>query len=201
MKLFLLGASISSFIWLTVVYAQSQGFIEVFEPPQASDEIVTAPFVPDTEVDIAVEAPKKKKRIRRKRRYQNQKAPAASDLGYETGEGESGDELQAGTRNVAMGGGGEEQLSNGEIENAIDQRFNGIQRCLTLMPPDAPNTGKLVIGISISGDGSVTQVNLKGPNAMVKGDTGACFRRIVKAIRFRSFNGPDMIVHYPIIFE
>ena len=53
----------------------------------------------------------------------------------------------------------------------------------------------------IASSGKVTKVNLKGPNVMIRGETGQCFRRTVKSVRYRSFDGPDMIAHYPIVFE
>ena len=202
MRQFLIGVLVSSIVWIGVLYAQSQGVLTVFAKPTDTEQ-------PDTDTGVAIVdtdfgPPKPEKRVRKKRRGRNagrRQPPIADDLGYETGDGQVGDDLNAGERAVSMNGGGESQLSNGEIEAAIDRRFNGIERCLTLMPPDAPTTGKLVLGINISGSGSVTRVNLSGPNAMIKGESGACFRRIVSGMKFRSFNGPDMIVHYPITFE
>lgn len=202
MKFFLLGVLLSSFIWFGVLYAQSRGLVTIFEVPEVTppEEPVT---LAEADVDTETAAPEKKKRIKKRRRpRRSAQTPVQPDLGYEQGDGQAGDDLTAGTRSVSASAGGDEgQLSNAEIESAIDQRFNGIQRCLTLMPPDAPTAGRLVIGMNISGAGRVVAVNLKGPNAMIKGEPGACFRRIVSAMRFRQFNGPDMIVHYPIIFE
>jgi hypothetical protein len=204
MKFFLFGVFVSSFIWFGILYAQSRGMVTLFKMPEettVSEETVVAA----TDVDTETAKPEVVKKRMKKRRRPRQKAnaPIQPDLGYEEGEGQTGDDLTAGPRSISPGdaGGDEGQLSNAEIESAIDQRFNGIQRCLTLMPPDAPGIGRLVIGMNISGAGTVTRVNLRGPNAMIKGEPGACFRRIVSAMRFRRFNGPDMIVHYPIIFE
>ena len=100
-----------------------------------------------------------------------------------------------------MGAGGEDQLSSQEIDQGIGRVFRGIERCLVLAPPGAPTTGKVVFGMHIAPNGQVTKVNLKGPNVMIKGDVGACFRRTVKSIRYRSFDGPDMIAHYPVVFD
>lgn len=201
MKQFLSGVLVASVLWLGVVFAQSRGVIEIFESSDTQETGVdTAADIPMVDTDS--EAAASPKRVRKKRRrIKKRRAPLASDLGYERGEGEVGDDLSAGARSVGMHNGGEEQLSNEEIEAAIDRRFNGIQRCLTLLPPDAPSTGKLVIGMNIAGSGTVTKINLNGPNAMIKGDTGDCFRRIIRGITFRGFDGPDMIVRYPIIFE
>jgi hypothetical protein len=203
MKLFVLGVALSSVIWLGVLFAHSRGLVTVFKAPE-EPKIVEVPEAL-TDVDTETESPKKKKRMKKMRRSRRTaREPVQPDLGYEAGEGKVGDDLTAGVRDVSLENGGnqgEGQLTNGEIESAIDRRFNGIQRCLTLMPPDAPTTGRLVIGMNISGNGTVTRVNLSGPNAMIKGEPGACFRRIVSRMRFRQFSGPDMIVHYPTTFE
>ncbi len=95
----------------------------------------------------------------------------------------------------------EDQLSSAEIDRGIDRVFKGIQRCLVLAPGDAPTTGKVVFGMHIASSGKVTKVNLKGPNVMIRGDVGACFRRTAKSIKYRSFDGPDMVAHYPIVFD
>lgn len=100
-----------------------------------------------------------------------------------------------------MGAGGEDQLSSAEIDAGIDRVFNGIQRCLILVPSQAPAVGKVVVGMKIAPSGAVTSVNLSGPNVIIKDDPGSCIRRTVKSIRYRSFKGPEMLVNYPIVFE
>ncbi|MBN2341187.1 MAG: hypothetical protein JXX29_24400 [Deltaproteobacteria bacterium] len=200
MKYFLFGVLVASLGWLGVLYGQSQGWVEVFSAPQEIEETEEVATVVVADTDTAP-VKQKKRRGHRRRARSTGGASMTDDLGYETGDGQVGDDLSGGARSVGMGGGAEDQLSNAEIEAAIDRRFNGIQRCLTLLPPDAPTVGRLVIGMNVANTGSVTKVNLKGPNAMIKGEPGACFRRIVSAMKFRSFGGPDMVVHYPIEFE
>ncbi len=53
----------------------------------------------------------------------------------------------------------------------------------------------------IAGTGRVTRVNLQGPAAVTSGDAGDCLRNAARRIRFPSFDGPEMIVHYPITLE
>lgn len=200
MKQFLLGFLVASMLWVGLVYAQSQGMVEVFPSEPLEKVVESAPI--ESTVDTDVQKPVKKKRRWHKRRTKRTAMGTLGEgLGYERGEGQVGDNLTGTSRQVGMDGGKETQLSNADIESAIDRRFNGIQRCLTLLSADAPTTGKLVIGMGVSSSGRVTKVNLKGPNAMIKGEPGACFRRIIRAMRFPSFSGPEMVIHYPIEFE
>lgn len=97
--------------------------------------------------------------------------------------------------------GGEEQLLGNEIEAGFDSVFPKVRRCLMLVDDDGPVRGKLVFGMRISGEGKVTRVNLKGPAAITKTESGGCMRKAVKGIRFRSFNGPDMLVHFPLTLD
>ena len=120
---------------------------------------------------------------------------------YDTSEGMVGDALGASSRELAMGAGGEDQLSSRGIDQGIGRVFKGIERCLLALPPDAPAKGKVVFGMHIASSGHVTKVNLKGPKVMIQGEVGACFRRVVKSPRFRSFDGPDMVAHYPVVFD
>jgi hypothetical protein len=202
MKKFVAGFVVGSAVWLAVLYAQSTGRLDLFGSDEATGpEIV---MLPETEVLSTEGKPKRRgKRRKAKRRRTGGNRQAAADPGYDTGEGFMGDDLGSpGTREVAMGGAGrEEQLSSAQIDRGIDRVFRGIERCLVLVPSNAPATGKLVLGMHIASSGRVTKVNLKGPNVLIKGEAGACFRRTVKTIRFDGFDGPDMIVHYPIIFD
>ena len=62
-------------------------------------------------------------------------------------------------------------------------------------------TGKVVLGMHIAPSGRVTRVGLRGPNPIVQGECGGCIRRAVKSIQYPSFDGPEMVAHYPIVFE
>lgn len=97
-----------------------------------------------------------------------------------------------------IGNSGEQQLAETEIEQGIDGVFNQIKRCLFLAADDEPVKGRLVLGMRIEGTGRVTRLNLRGPIPVVRGEAGSCLRKTVKGIRYRSFNGPAMVVHYPI---
>jgi hypothetical protein len=199
MKRFLLGVLVASVLWLGLLYAQSAGVIEIFGAGDSDRpaEIATA-------VDAGAEAdsePQKKKKKRRGKRKKSQGWTSSS--GHDLGHGESGDELGgAGPHEISMGqAGGEQQLSPAQIDRGIDTVWNGIQRCLVLVPSDLPATGKVVLGMSIASSGVVTKVNLKGPKPIISGECGACIRRAVKRIRFPLFDGPEMVAHYPIVFD
>jgi hypothetical protein len=205
MKMFAFGFAAASLLWIAVVYVQSTGAIRLFgsgaEDVDAGATAEATSMRPPSE--MGAKASPKKKRTGKKRRHNRSSGPFLAQEGYDTSEGLAGDPLGApGARELAMGrAGGEDQLSEAEIDRGIDGVFRGIERCLVLLPPGAPATGKLVVGMHIASSGQVTKVNLKGPNQMIRGEVGACFQRIVKSIRFRRFDGPDMIAHYPIVFD
>jgi hypothetical protein len=120
-----------------------------------------------------------------------------------TGDSTSGDDLGGpDARNLdPTQGGGEEQLLGGEIEKGFDSVFPQVRRCLMLAAGDEPVTGKIVFGLRISGAGRVTKVNLQGPSAITQTEAGACLRNAAQGIHFRTFNGPDMLVHYPLTLQ
>jgi hypothetical protein len=201
-KQFLLGFGMATALWLAVLYAQSTGALNLFEEGAGDTPEGTATTGGEAAPAETTAAPvKRRRRGRSSRSRATGEPPRVAE--YDTSEGMAGDDLGSlGARELAMGqAGGEDQLSEAEIDRGIDGVFKGIQRCLVLLPPGAPATGKVVFGMHISSRGEVTRVNLKGPSVMIRGETGDCFRRNVKAIRFRRFDGPDMIAHYPIIFE
>lgn len=203
MKLFIIGFVTASGVWMAVLYAQSTGMLTLF--PQAADADVQASDTDSADAALSsreIESPAKKRR-RGKRKRRAEPGAASRQRAYDMSEGVAGDELGGpGAKEITMSGaGGEDQLSNAEIDRGIDSVFNGIQRCLLLAPPDAPTTGKVVFGMHIAPNGQVLKVNLKGPNAMIRGEVGACFRKTAKSIRYRSFDGPDMIANYPVVFE
>jgi hypothetical protein len=203
MKQFFGGVLSASIFWAGLMFVQSRGAFDLFGSGDEDDAVVDM-VARDTDTALSgqeVSVRKGKKRPHGKRRRGSRGAPMQAGR-YDTADGVAGDDL--GTpeaREVSMGAGAEDQLSNEEIDRGIDRVFNGIQRCLLLLPPDAPAKGKVVFGMHIASSGQVTKVSLKGPNVMIQGECGACFRRTVKSIRFRSFDGPDMIVHYPVAFD
>lgn len=120
-----------------------------------------------------------------------------------TGDSTSGDDLGGpDARNMdPTKAGGEEQLLGSEIEKGFDSVFPQVRRCLMLAAGDEPVTGKIVFGLRISGAGKVTKVNLQGPSAVTQTEAGACLRNAAQGIHFRTFNGPDMLVHYPLTLQ
>ncbi|MEY4583156.1 MAG: hypothetical protein RL701_7859, partial [Pseudomonadota bacterium] len=66
---------------------------------------------------------------------------------------------------------------------------------------DEPAHGKLIFGTRIAGSGKVTAVNLTGPAGVAQGEAGACLRKAALGLHFRAFNGPDMVIHYPLTLE
>jgi hypothetical protein len=204
MKQFIAGILTASLIWAGVFIAQAKGVIDLFGEEEVSDQALE-PTAAASSPPLSKKAVKKRGKRRRPRRGGNRTAsgnPMPANT-YDLSEGMAGDALDGpGGKSLSMGSaGGEDQLSPGEIDQGIDRVFKGIERCLLTLPPDAPATGKVVFGMNIASSGRVTKVNLRGPNVMIKGETGACFRRTVKSIRFRSFDGPDMVAHYPVVFD
>ena len=119
------------------------------------------------------------------------------------GDSTSGDDLGGpDARNMdPTKAGGEEQLLGGEIEKGFDSVFPQVRRCLMLAAGDEPVTGKIVFGLRISAAGRVTKVNLQGPSAITQTEAGGCLRNAAQGIHFRTFNGPDMLVHYPLTLQ
>jgi hypothetical protein len=99
------------------------------------------------------------------------------------------------------GTGGEQQLSGAQIEAGFDGAMGRIRRCFLLAPGELPITGRIVFGLRIAGSGQVQAVQLSGPAALTTGDTGECLRSVARAIRFPPFDGPEMVVRYPILLE
>ncbi|MDJ0762453.1 MAG: hypothetical protein QNJ97_05635 [Myxococcota bacterium] len=201
MKQFAAGIVVASVFWLCALYAQSTGIFTLFD-----SQVVNIPEEQLTSDDSASTLEgdvKKKRRGRHKRRRRPRRALSDGQRSWETGSGLQGDNLGApGSRDLEMGrAGGEAQLTEGEIDRGIDRVFGGIERCLVLVPSDAPAKGKVVVGMRIASSGQVTRVNLQGPKVIISGEAGACIRRTVKSIRYPAFDGPDMVAHYPITFE
>jgi hypothetical protein len=114
-----------------------------------------------------------------------------------------GDDLREGEARVVDGAraGGEQQLDGAEIDRAFDAAMPRIRRCLLLVPDEGSVSGRLVFGLRIAGSGRVTAVNLSGPAALVGGEAGDCLRAVVRTLSFPRFDGPEMLVRYPIEFE
>jgi len=194
---FLSGFALASLLWGGFLVAYKQGLIDISLEPDAPQAEATAAAT-DEDTDTA----DKPGRPRRKRSLASKPRRSSSGPG-EDREALSGDDLgENGTRNIDMhSGGGEEQLRGTEIEHGFDGAFPQIRRCLVLAASDEPAHGKLMFGLRISGQGKVTAVNLSGPSSVSQGEAGACLRKAASSMQFRSFNGPDMVVHYPVTLD
>jgi hypothetical protein len=185
---FLAGFALASLVWLGALLGGL--WLGVFtidlttDPPAADDATAQVPVAEKNAPD------KRKKRATR---------PAREGRRL-SGESTAGDELGPdGIRNLDLNNqGGEEQLLDREIEQAFDRSFPQIRRCLSLAAGDEPVRGTLTFGLRISGREGITRVNLNGPSAITQSEAGECLHKAVRAMHLRSFNGPDMVVHYPL---
>lgn len=190
MARFLAGFFFASLLWGGLIYAHIAGLITIGALLPDEPEVVAAPD--EAAGGAAKERKARKKKWRSKKARRNLSGTATS-----------GDRLGGpGVRDLnAAEGGGEEQLRGDEIEAGFDSVFPKVRRCLMLVESDAPVRGKLVFGMRIAGADGVTKVNLRGPAAVTRSEAGSCMRKAVKGIRFRTFNGPDMLVHFPLTLD
>ncbi|MDD9935153.1 MAG: hypothetical protein OXT09_16190 [Myxococcales bacterium] len=186
---FVAGFLVASLLWGGFIYAYSQGLLNINLEPERAEEIVDAGPEEEVEPDPKQKRKKKWRKKKRKKRY--------------SGESMTGDDLgDPDARHMdPTTGGGEEQLLGHEIEQGFDSVMPKLRRCLILAADDEPVTGRLVFGLRVAGSGRVSKVNLKGPSAITKTEAGSCLRGAAKGIRFRSFNGPDMLVQFPMTLE
>ncbi len=185
------GFGTACLLWGAFAYAHVQGWIDL----SSEEPVEVAAEPPEVQVEEE-EAPTKMRRRRRGRRgmRRGKMYSGNATTGDDLGENDPR-ELNAGAE------GGEQQLTGAQVDGAIDQSFGRIRRCLVLVPEDAPSRGRVTFGLRIAGSGRVTRVNLRGPAAVTRSEAGDCLRQAARAIRFPSFDGPEMIVHYPITLE
>lgn len=186
---FMAGFGTACVLWGAFAYAHVQGWIDL----GSEEPVEVAAKPPEVEVEEE-EAPSKMRRRRRGRGRRGRMYSGNATSGDDLGENDPR-ELNAGAE------GGEQQLTGAQIDSAVDQSFGRIRRCLVLVPEDAPARGRVTFGLRIAGSGRVTRVNLQGPAAVTRSEAGDCLREAARAIRFPSFDGPEMIVHYPITLE
>lgn len=118
------------------------------------------------------------------------------------GNATTGDELGNTDRNLDLGSsGGEEQLSSSEVEHGMDGVFGRIRRCLVLAAGDEPVSGRLTFGLRIEPSGAVSAVRLSGPAVVTTGEAGTCLRTAARGAVFSGFDGPPMVVNYPITLD
>lgn len=191
MSKFITGFLAASFIWAATTVAYLKGYVEFDLIQRIAGERYQETSNPTTDKS---DESKKAKRVRRKWKpaKRRKRRPYGTAL---TGDSLNEDQI----RDIDMvGHTGEQQLTDYEVEQGIDSVFGKIRRCLLLIAEEDPITGKVTFGMRITGKGRVSRVNLNGPSPIVRGEAGACLRRTLKSIQYRSFDGPDMVVHYPI---
>jgi len=187
---FLAGFVTASVLWGVGVWLHLEGVFEA-EPSDALSV--------DTTADAGVEADDDEPRRRRRGRRRGGSRPGGA---VPTGIASTGDDLGADDpRTLDMGEGGEEQLPSSEVERGMDGAFGRIRRCLVLAAGDDPVNGTLTFGLRIEPTGGISRVNLRGPAAVTTGEAGDCLRSAVRQVQFRSFQGPPMIVHYPVTLD
>jgi hypothetical protein len=190
---FIFGFVSASALWAIAAYAVIEGYVDLnLKPTKAISDDEVAPAADEKQ---QVDKRSRRKKSPRRSAAQANKRPSRSVL---TGDSLGEDEV----KNVDMvGNSGEQQLTDFEIEQGMDRVFNQIRRCLFLAANEEPVKGRIVLGMRIEGTGRVTKLNLRGPSPVVQGEAGGCLRSTITSIQFRTFNGPAMVVHYPITLE
>ncbi len=194
MTRFLAGFLLASLLWGGVLFAVREGILDLGGPGEL---VVAEAPEPAPEEEVAAPAPTKRRR-RRRRRPRGQRMEETP-----TGEATVGDDLgEDEAREIAAGeSGGEEQLPGHVIDGAFDAAMGRIRRCLVLIPGDADVRGRVTFGLRIAGSGRVSRVSLSGPAAVTRTDAGDCLRQTARRMTFPSFDGPEMLVRYPLTLE
>jgi hypothetical protein len=191
-----LGFLVASGLWAALGVALHLGFGWGPAPVVESAPVEVAAAAEEA---VEEEAPSPRRRRGRART----EGARASDEGVPGGEATVGDDLREGEMRTidGEGTGGEEQLSGAEVERAFDGVMGRIRRCFLLTPGEEPITGTLTFGLRVAGTGRVSAVNLSGPRALTSGEPGDCLRDVARGIAFPTFDGPEMVVRYPITLE
>lgn len=188
MPRFLAGFLTACLLWGGLVFAYSRGIIDIdLEPnePVPAEAASVEPALDDKP------GPGKRKRTPRKGVRKDRRLSGDALTGDDLGDPE--------TRNLDVANaGGEEQLLGSEIERGFDSVMPQVRRCLVLVDTDEPVSGKVSFGLRISGQSGVTRVNLQGPAVITQSEAGDCLRKAARGIQFRRFNGPDMILQFPL---
>lgn len=196
MARFALGFVFASVLWIGGLVALHLG-LGWGPPPQ--EEPLEVAAIDEPAVDEPAGAT-------RRRRRRTGSRPAGSTPGSSevpTGEGTYGDDLGEGELRMidGEGTGGEAQLTGAQIDAGFDGAMGRIRRCFILAAGDEPVTGTLTFGLRIAATGRVSAVNLSGPRAVTGGESGECLRDAARGISFPAFDGPEMVVHYPVTLE
>ncbi len=203
---FIAGFLVASMLWGAGLFLYLGGHLDGLLPPEEPEVVEAEPEIEEEQPEEEATGMRRRRRRRRGRRRgmrsERDDAPQESGRMY-SGNSTSGDDLGSlGARELdGAGSGGEEQLTNSEIEAGFDRVFGRVRRCLVLVPDDAPSRGRITFGLRIAPSGRVTRVNLRGPSAITQSEAGGCLRQAARGIRYRSFDGPEMIAHYPLTLE
>lgn len=192
---FLAGFAVATLLWGGIAAVYLLGGLG--REPEAT----LAAERPDGSVDAGPDATPRGRRRRAGRRRPG--GAAGRRAAGPTGEATTGDDLDdSEPREVDLGAeGGEQQLSSAQVDEAFGQAMPRVRRCVLLAPEDAAIRGRVVFGLRIRGNGQVGGVRLSGPAALTTGEAGACMQAAARAVRFPSFDGPDMVVSYPVTFD
>lgn len=203
---------VAGFAAATLVWGGAIAFLHLglgWGPPEAEEELAED----DAEIEVAAAEPAESTRGRGGRRGARRGGRGGSRSGASSsgadgarvpaGEATTGDDLREGEMRTidGAGEGGEQQLTGGQIDTAFDGAMGRVRRCFMLAPGDEPVRGRLVFGLRIAGSGRATAVSLSGPAAVTTGECGECLREAARSIRFPTFDGPEMVVRYPITLE
>lgn len=195
MSRFWAGFAVASVLWGAA--AAYLVVVAGFGPPE---EEIAAPIAEAPEV--APDPEQEPEASPRRRRGRRARRGSGTEERTPTGVATTGDDLgEDEMRTVDMEGGGEQQLTSAQIEAGFDSGMGRIRRCLVLMAGSDPVTGRVTFGLRVASDGSVRAVQLSGPAAATTGEAGDCLRAAARAIRFDSFDGPEMVVRYPLTLE
>lgn len=188
------GFAVASVLWVAATgYLY---YVLGYGPPE---EIPVA----TREEPVELEAPAAVEDAPARRRRRRRGAGRADRGTTPTGNATTGDDLGEGEmRTIDMGGsGGEQQLTGAQIEAGFDTAMGGIRRCLVLMAGESDVRGLVTFGLRVAGSGRVSRVSLSGPRAATTGEAGECLQRTARQIRFDPFDGPEMVIRYPLTLE
>lgn len=189
------------FVVASTLWAAGLGYLVLVEGYGPPSEPEALPLADEPIAEEIVEEDETPHRRRRRRRGRTTGAPRGAQT--PTGSATVGDDLREDEmRSLDMGGaGGEQQLSSAQIEAGFDGAMGRIRRCLVLMEGDDAVSGRLTFGLRVASNGRVEAVQLSGPRAATTGEAGACLQSAARAISFPSFDGPTMVVRYPLTLE
>ncbi len=199
MTRFLAGFALASLVWggLGAYLVIEEGYAPAPDETEVEDVAIAAADAP-TEADAPARRP------RRRRGGGGGGTPSdPSGARSPSGDAITGDDLGEGEMRMidGAGAGGEEQLTGAEIDHTFDGVMPRVRRCFILAASDREITGTLTFGLRIGGDGHVAVANLSGPAVLTTGDCGDCLRTAARSMQFPTFDGPEMVVRYPITLE